>query len=232
MEEDVWQLLEKEIVHCVKCPRLVRWRTTIANNPPKRFKECRYWSKPLTGFGDKNGSILILGLAPAAHGGNRTGRMFTGDDSGKTLISVLYDVGLANQPHSTSLNDGLKLRNVYITAVLKCAPPKNKPTFGELENCRPFLLRELHLLRNMKVIVCLGRIAYENLLKAYKLKMFIVEDVKFSHGASCKLSSKEGIQITVLASYHPSRQNVHTGRLNTNMLGEVFKEAVDIVRKA
>ncbi|MGQ9781440.1 MAG: uracil-DNA glycosylase [Nitrososphaeria archaeon] len=232
MAEDTWQLLDKEIIGCARCPRIVEWRTSVARNPPRRFKGNRYWCKPLTGFGDKNASILIVGLAPAAHGGNRTGRMFTGDDSGKTLMEVLYDVGLANQPYSTSLGDGLVLTNAFITAVLKCAPPNNRPTADELKNCRPFLLRELHLLRNVRVMVCLGHVAYENLLRTCRLMKLRVEDVKFSHGASCKLLSKEGIQLTVLASYHPSRQNVQTGRLKTEMLKQIFRKAVDIVGKA
>jgi uracil-DNA glycosylase family 4 len=232
MSREQWEALDKEIVGCCKCPRIVEWRNHVACNPPERFRGQKYWSKPLTGFGDKNAPILIVGLAPAAHGGNRTGRMFTGDDSGKTLMSVLYEVGLANQPHSVSLDDGLVLKGVFITAVLKCAPPNNKPTSSELDNCKPYLLREILLLTNVKTVVCLGRIAYENLLKTYKLMGFRVEDIKFSHGVSCKISSNKGIQITVLASYHPSRRNVQTGRMDASMLRKVLERAVDMTVKA
>ncbi len=159
--------LNKTIVRCRKCPRLVRWRAQAAKNPPRRYQGMTYWAKPLPGLGDPRARLLVVGLAPAAHGGNRTGRFFTGDRSGDWLFEALYASGFANQPTSVHLNDGLKLRGCYITAAVRCAPPANKPAREEFEVCRPYLIREIELLKQVRVVLALGKIAFDSFLKAY-----------------------------------------------------------------
>lgn len=219
--------LQQTIVGCRKCPRLVKWRTAVAQDPPRRFKQSRYWAKPLAGFGDPDARLLIVGLAPAAHGGNRTGRMFTGDRSGDWLYGTLHAFGFSNHPNSDSLNDGLELTDCYITAAVRCAPPANKPLLEEFEACRPYLVRELGLLKRVRVVVALGKIAFDSFLKAY------VEAggsppkprPRFGHGTRAKL----GPGLTLLASYHPSQQNTFTGKLTRPMFHAVFAETRKIL---
>jgi uracil-DNA glycosylase family 4 len=210
--------LEKEIISCERCPRLRSFCLRVARERTRQFREWEYWGRPLPGFGDPYAEILILGLAPAAHGGNRTGRMFTGDSSGDWLIRALYSVGLANQPHSTHRDDGLKLRHVYITASVRCAPPGNRPTAQEVANCRPFLVRELELLADVRVVVALGRLAFENYLKTMGERLRAFE---FRH--CCVYQVPRGRYL--IASYHPSRQNTQTGRLKWDDWVKVFRLA-------
>ncbi|MDE1827509.1 MAG: uracil-DNA glycosylase, partial [Thaumarchaeota archaeon] len=186
----------KKIIKCKKCPRLVSYISKISKEKTRRFIDQKYWAGPLTGFGDINAKVLIIGLAPAAHGGNRTGRMFTGDSSGDWLARALFDFGFANIPTSHGIDDGLQLTDVYITASARCAPPDNKPTREELNNCFPFLVKELEILQNVTVIVCLGRIAFDTCRKLLGIK-----NIKFSHGAKFICG-----RYAVICSYHPSRQ--------------------------
>lgn len=210
--------LNRAIVSCVKCPRLVEYRRMVAENRPKRFSGWQYWARPLPGFGDPQAEILVVGLAPAAHGGNRTGRMFTGDSSGNTLIGSLYRVGLANKPTSTTKDDGLQLKHVYITAALRCAPPANKPLKTELENCFDYLACELKLLANVRVIVALGSIAFQT-----SCRLLGIKTMGFRHGATLE---RGGVHL--IASYHPSRRNTQTGLLTTQMLDQVFVLAKEL----
>jgi len=212
--------LRDRIINCKKCPRLIAYIKEVAKNKPKRYKNWEYWSKPIPGFGDLKARILIIGLAPAAHGGNRTGRMFTGDSSGNWLIKALYELGYANQPYSVSLDDGLNLKDVYITACLRCAPPKNKPNRDELENCREYLEEELKILKEVKVVITLGRIAFDTFLKINKSPK-----LKFKHGEKYKLG-----KYTLIVSYHPSRQNTQTGKLKWEDWLNIFKEATLILK--
>lgn len=215
--------LNRTIVGCRKCPRLVRWRERVAEAPPRRYAGQKYWAKPLPGFGDINGRLLIVGLAPAAHGGNRTGRIFTGDRSGDWLYGALYTAGLANQPSSGYRDDGLQLTDCYITAAVRCAPPGNKPTVAEFARCRPYLVAELKLLRNLKVVVALGKLAFDAFLAAYRQNGVPLAKPrpKFSHGCSAVLPGG----VTLMASYHPSQQNTFTGKLTMPMLEGVFARA-------
>ena len=217
--------LYKEIVSCTKCSRLVQYRKAVAGTNP-RYKNQKYWSKPLTGFGDLNARIVIIGLAPAAHGGNRTGRMFTGDESGNNLMKALYNVGLANQEYSIDKNDGLKLKDVYITAVVRCPPPKNLPTREEIHNCLHYLTRELALLRNARVYVALGRIAWEYGQKALERLGISVSQKKeeFKHGKIVNYKNN-GKKYYFIASYHPSPRNVRTGLLKIEELSKIFSMA-------
>jgi len=229
--------LQAEIVACKLCPRLVHWREQTVKEKPKRYSEWEYWAKPVPGFGDPNARLLIVGLAPAAHGANRTGRMFTGDRSGDWLYRALHKFGFASQPHSTNRDDGLRLLDCYITAALRCAPPANKPLLDELNNCRPFLLKELELLPNLRVIVALGQIAFRAILKAYDgltsacLQTSIgnpksrIQNRRFAHGLELKLNDR----LTVIASYHPSQQNTFTGRLTEPMFDAIFQRARDLL---
>ncbi|MGI0073034.1 MAG: uracil-DNA glycosylase [Nitrosotalea sp.] len=211
--------LNYKIVSCEKCPRLVLYRNKIAKEKVKRFKDQIYWGKPLTGFGDSNAQLLIVGLAPAAHGGNRTGRMFTGDSSGDWLAKVLYDFGFANKPTSTTVDDGLELNNAYITAALRCVPPENKPAKNELTNCSDYLKLEFEILKNVNVIICLGKIAFDSCCKLLGIK-----GIKFSHA---KFFSHN--EFKILCSYHPSRQNTQTGKLKWNQWAKVFSKAKRIL---
>lgn len=214
--------LNKEIIACRKCPRLVAWREEVGRVKRRAYRDQEYWAKPVPGFGDPQARILIVGLAPGAHGSNRTGRAFTGDASGGFLYPALYKAGFANQPEAVSRDDGLRLNDVYITAVARCAPPDNKPSLDELNNCQPYLERELEILKP-KVIVCLGRIAFERILKMRGLR---IADYKFSHGAVFGLKSA-----TLLCSYHPSRQNTSTKRLTVEMFDEVWSKARDLLEE-
>ncbi|HXG51690.1 MAG TPA: uracil-DNA glycosylase [candidate division Zixibacteria bacterium] len=221
--------LNREIVGCRKCPRLVRWREQVGKNPPRRYRGTIYWARPLPGFGDPRARLLVVGLAPAAHGGNRTGRIFTGDRSGDWLYEALYHAGFANQPRSEHRGDGLKLRDCYITAAVRCAPPANKPSPAEFRNCRPYLVRELKAFRDLRVVVALGKIAFDSFLAAFREAGGEVPRPRprFGHGSRTVLPGG----VTLLGSYHPSQQNTFTGRLTREMLAEVFAEARKAIAK-
>jgi uracil-DNA glycosylase family 4 len=219
----MWTRLRREIIDCTACPRLVAHRERVAREKRRQYRGDDYWGRPLPGFGDIQARLLIVGLAPAAHGGNRTGRMFTGDSSGDWLARALHGEGFASQPTSTHRTDGLTLRDAFITAAVRCAPPDNKPTPGEFAACRAFLLRELALLRRVRVVVALGKLAFDAYLVA-RSEMGL-EAVRprpaFAHGAAYALPDG----VTFIASYHPSRQNTQTGRLTRLMLSTVFRSA-------
>ncbi len=215
--------LQNRMIACRLCPRLVAWREQVAQEKVKRFALEKYWGKPLPSCGDPEARLLIIGLAPAAHGGNRTGRMFTGDRSGDWLFRSLHRFGFANQPASQHRDDGLKLYDCYITAACHCAPPANKPALSEMQNCRPFLLQEIALLQNVRVVVALGKIAFEAALSAFaeiQARAYSPKP-KFGHGAEFRLSP----QLILLASFHPSQQNTFTGKLTTAMFDAVFRRA-------
>lgn len=219
--------INREVVQCRRCPRLVSWREAVSAGPPPRYCGERYWAKPLPGFGDKQARLLVMGLAPAAHGGNRTGRMFTGDRSGDWLYEVLFRTGFANQAVSVNAKDGLKLSDCYITAAVRCAPPGNKPERGEFDNCRPYLVREIALLTGVRVVVALGKIAFDAYLRAFAETGGLVPKPRprFGHGVRHEL--RDGV--VLLASYHPSQQNTFTGKLTKPMLQSVFEAARRIV---
>ena len=218
--------INAEIVACTRCPRLVEYCQMIAREKRRAYRECEYWGKPVPGFGDPDARVLILGLAPGAHGSNRTGRPFTGDASGKFMFPVLYETGFANQPNATDREDGLKLRDIYITAAIRCAPPDNKPLPQELANCAPYLDRELEGLNNLKVVVALGRIGFDAYLNSLKRRgqLGSRKTYIFKHGAKYKLPDGR----TLLASYHPSNQNTQTGKLTRPMFVRIFKDAAKI----
>ncbi len=215
--------LNKAIIRCERCPRLVLWRQQSSQTPPRRYMGMDYWAKPLPGFGDPKARFLIVGLAPAAHGGNRTGRIFTGDRSGDWLFETLHSFGFANQPTSVHLGDGLKLKDCYITAAVRCAPPMNKPARDEFEKCRPYLAQELILLRQIRMVVALGGIAFDSFLKACAENGGRIPRPRpqFHHGASVHLEGN----LTLMASYHPSQLNTFTGRLTREMFHEIFRRA-------
>ena len=219
--------LSRSVVQCRKCPRLVRWREQAARKPPRRYQGQTYWAKPLPGFGDPKARLLIVGLAPAVHGGNRTGRIFTGDRSGDWLYGTLYRFGFSSQSHSSNRDDGLKLRDCYITAAVRCAPPANKPTRQEFEKCRPYLVEELKLMKRVRVVVALGKIAFDSFLKAYQENGGIVPKPRpqFGHGSFVRL----GDGLTLLGSYHPSQQNTFTGKLTREMFREMFRKARKLI---
>jgi uracil-DNA glycosylase family 4 len=212
--------LEAEVIACRKCPRLVEWREAVARQPRAAFKDWHYWAKPLPGFGDPNATLLIVGLAPAAHGGNRTGRIFTGDRSGDWLFRALYRAGYANQPHSLHRNDGLVLTRAFIAASVRCAPPANKPTPQERDACVPYLAREMHLLTNVHTIVALGAFAYEVVTQLTALR----PRPRFGHGVEAPLPNGR----VVLCSYHPSQQNTFTRKLTESMLDAIFERAREL----
>ena len=207
--------LNKRIIRCIKCKRLVNFRESVALKKTKRFIKDNYWGKPVIGFGDPDAKIIIVGLAPAAHGGNRTGRVFTGDKSADFLFKCLYQVKLSNQPHSIHLNDGLILKNVYMTPALKCVPPEDKPKAEELKKCFIYLNEEISYLTNARIILALGKIAFESCLKLFKLKPSLY---KFIHGAEYSINKK----LKILACYHPSPRNVNTGRIDETRMIEVL----------
>jgi len=217
------QNLNKEIVACRKCPRLVEWREEVARVKRKAYLDKEYWGKPVPGFGDPKARVLVVGLAPGAHGSNRTGRQFTGDASGGFLFPALHRAGFANQASAESRSDGLILKDMYITASGRCAPPKNKPTSEELNNCEPYLVREIEILQP-KVIVCLGRIAFERILRIYSARK---SDFKFGHGAAYQLDDG----LWVLCSYHPSQQNTLTGKLTKKMFDNIWKKVKELLNQ-
>jgi uracil-DNA glycosylase family 4 len=215
--------LNEEIIQCRKCPRLVEWREEVARVKRRAYQDQEYWGKPVPGFGDPNARVLVVGLAPGAHGSNRTGRNFTGDASGGFLYPALHRAGFANRPWAEFRGDGLALKDLYLTASGRCAPPANKPTPEELNNCQPYLERELEILKP-KVIVCLGRIAFERILRIYSIRNL---GWKFGHGALHLMENG----IWVLCSYHPSQQNTLTGKLTAKMFDEIWEKAKSLVEK-
>jgi len=212
--------INKEIKNCTKCPRLAQYIREVAKNKVRRFADHDYYGKPLSGFGDIKAKLLIVGLAPAAHGGNRTGRMFTGDSSGDWLAKIMHKHGFASIPTSQTSNDGLLLKNAFITAAVRCAPPQNKPTKEEMETCFDYLNQEYQILKNVTVILCLGKIAYDATCKLIKVK-----PEKFGHN---KLFEYESVKI--LTSYHPSKQNTQTGRLTWKQWSAVFQKAKKLTK--
>jgi uracil-DNA glycosylase family 4 len=217
------EALATEVHDCFRCPRLVAWREAEAADPPKRFRGQDYWARPVAGFGDPEARILIVGLAPAAHGANRTGRMFTGDRSGDWLYAALHRAGLANQPTAVSRDDGLRLRDVYIAAVVRCAPPANKPTPEERDNCLPYLERELEILDRVRVVVALGKFGWDGFLRAAAAIGVPTPRPKpaFGHGAEAPLDDR----LTLLGMFHPSQQNTFTGKLTVPMTDAVLARA-------
>ena len=213
------------IVACEKCPRLRQYCAAVAQEKRRAFRDDDYWGKPVPGFGDPQARLLIVGLAPAAHGGNRTGRMFTGDRSGDFLYAALHRAGFANQPISNSRDDGLHLIDVYIAASGRCAPPDNKPTPEELDNCRPYLIEELRLLKHVRVIVALGKIAFDNVLLALAKQGVMIPKPRpaFGHEVIHRLGA-----YTLIGSYHPSQRNTQTGLLTPAMFDRVFQNAKDL----
>ena len=217
------KVIENEVVACKRCARLVAWREQAAAEPPRRFRGETYWARPIPGFGDPEARLLVLGLAPAAHGGNRTGRVFTGDRSGDWLFAALHRAGFANQPTSTHTGDGLALTDVWITAAVKCAPPDNKPLPEERDACFPFAVAELGALPELRAIVCLGKFAWDGALRLLRQAGHPLPTPlpKFGHGAQAAVAPG----LTLIGSYHPSQQNTFTGRLTEPMLDDVFAAA-------
>jgi uracil-DNA glycosylase family 4 len=215
--------LNQAIVRCRLCPRLVKHRESVAAAPPRRYRGQQYWARPLPGFGDLRARLVLIGLAPAAHGGNRTGRMFTGDMSGTWLARALFETGFANQPTSERRDDGLRLTDAYITAAVRCAPPSNKPTPAEMARCAPYLDQELRLLTRLRVVVGLGRVGWQAYLRARRTAgaPAPVERPVFGHGSLTRFPDG----VTLIASYHPSQQNTFTGKLTAPMLRAVFARA-------
>jgi uracil-DNA glycosylase family 4 len=212
--------LNKKIENCTKCPRLSQYIREVAKNKVRRFTDQDYYGKPLSGFGDIKAKLFIVGLAPAAHGGNRTGRMFTGDSSGDWVVKIMYRYGFASIPTSQTSHDGLLLNNAYITAAVRCAPPQNKPTKEEMETCFDFLNQEYKILKNIKVILCLGKIAHDAVCKLIKVK-----PEKFGHNELFEYNS-----VKVLTSYHPSKQNTQTRRLTWKQWSAVFQKAKKLTK--
>ncbi len=226
--------LAERVVDCYRCPRLVEWRERVAREKVRRFAADEYWGRPVPSFGDPNARMLIVGLAPAAHGGNRTGRVFTGDRSGDWLYRALYKAGFANQPTSIHRDDGLFLKDCYITSVIHCAPPDNKPLPGEILNCRPYLLREAELLSHVRVVIALGRLAFDAVIDAFgdpaergKTGKRAARP-KFSHAAEYEF----GRGINLIASFHPSQQNTFTGKLTEPMFDRVFTRARELLAQS
>ncbi len=221
-------LLNVRVVDCRRCPRLVGWREACAADPPRRYRDERYWARPLPGFGDPGARLVIVGLAPAAHGANRTGRMFTGDRSGEWLYGALHRAGYANQPTAEHADDGLELRDAYLTAVVRCAPPANKPTPAERDECLSWLRAELPLLESARVILALGSFAWNGALRALASVGHPAgrPRPRFGHGAEAAVGP-----FTVLGSYHPSQQNTFTGKLTAEMLDAVLARASELCHR-
>ena len=218
--------LNKTIIKCKKCSRLTRFIKKISSEKRKKNIDENYWGKPVTGFGCKKAKLMILGLAPAAHGGTRTGRAFTGDKSGEFLFKSLHNVKISNQSFSENRNDNLKLNSTYITNILKCVPPSDKPLNSELIRCSNYFINELDNLKKLKVIVTLGKVAFDNCLKIYKRKFNIHKKFEFKHGKKYKLPDKK----VLIACYHPSPRNVNTKVITSVMINQLFREAVKIAK--
>ncbi len=217
-----WEAFNQTIIDCRLCPRLTAYREEVARTKRKAYRDWDYWGKPVPGFGDPHAAVLVIGLAPGAHGSNRTGRMFTGDASGDFLYPALFRAGFANQPTTQSREDGLQLKDLFISAVCRCAPPDNKPLPAEIMACRPYLQAEIDALERLKVIVALGKLAFDQTLAIYRLNNPDLPRFEFKHGAVYPLGKN---RLKLVASYHPSRQNTQTGRLTAAMFDEVWVKA-------
>ena len=224
INNSVFEKLNQKIIACNKCPRLVKFRKKISKEKRKQYIHEKYWGKPITGFGDQNGKILFVGLAPAAHGGTRTGRVFTGDRSSEFLYKCLYKANISNQSKSEHRNDGLKLNKAYITTALKCVPPGDKPKKNELDNCFAFFNSEISSLKNLKVIVALGKVAFDACTYLYKSKYKLNEKINFAHDKIYKLPDN----IYLVGCYHPSPRNVNTGRINQKKMTNLFKKVLKL----
>jgi uracil-DNA glycosylase len=229
MNRSPFDSFQTAVSQCERCPRLREWCQDQADHPPKRHQGERYWAKPVPAFGNWEAELWIVGLAPAAQGANRTGRMFTGDRSGEWLYRALFKAGFCNQPHHDSLNDGLTLLNTYLSAVARCAPPQNKLTPSEIEACRPYLQTEMTSLQNVKVIVSLGRLAFEQVARLYQQKASVPA---FAHGVTVALTHplRHHHPLTLIGSYHPSQQNTFTKRLTEPMFDAIWQEARQILQ--
>lgn len=218
--------LNREIVVCGLCPRLRDWCEEVARTKRRAYRDCEYWGSPVTGFGDPKARLLVIGLAPGAHGANRTGRVFTGDSSGDWLYRAMHQTGFANRPESVSLDDGLELKDAWVTASVRCAPPVNKPSREEILTCRPYLEREIAFLKEVRVVIALGRLAFDNYLALLRGQGHAIPRCEFAHGALYKLGP--GLPV-LISSYHPSRQNTQTGRLSATMLRAIFERARNLM---
>ena len=218
--------LYRKVVSCEACPRIVDFRTKVASQKRKQFKDWTYWGKPIPGYGDSNAELLLVGLAPAAHGGNRTSRVFTGDKSADFLVRCLYLEGIANQPNSDSLDDGLVLKNAFMTPILKCVPPQDKPTAKELHNCADFFSAEMEILKQVKVILALGKIGFDGCLKYFRRDFNLkLKDYPFGHDQKYVLPNGK----ILWGSYHPSPRNVNTGRINVEMMTSLLKNVKKVL---
>ena len=222
-----WGALERAIVDCRRCPRLVAHREAVARTKRRQFRDEQYWGRPIAGFGDRHARLWLIGLAPAAHGGNRTGRVFTGDRSGDFLFAALHAAGFANQATSTNRGDGLALRDAFVSAVCRCCPPANRLLPDEIRNCRPYLLAELAALTGLRVVVALGKIAMDGFIGAWAADGHAVPSPRpaFAHGAEYALDAR----VTLLCTYHPSQQNTFTGKLTQPMLRQIFRRAAELL---
>ena len=217
----------EQLITCRRCPRLVAWREEVAQTKRKAYQDQTYWGKPVPGFGDPDGKIMVVGLAPGAHGSNRTGRMFTGDASGDFLYPALHRAGFANQPTADQVGDGLKLNDVFITAICRCVPPNNRPYISEIKNCLPWLEGEIELLKNLQGFVALGRIAFNGIQRMYKMKNIDLPSMEFGHNNFYQLGN--GLP-WLLSSYHPSQQNTLTGRLTEEMFDGIWSRVKEEIR--
>ncbi len=216
----------EDLIHCRRCERLVAWREEVAFTKRRAYRDWQYWGKPIPGFGNFDAEVLVVGLAPGAHGSNRTGRMFTGDASGDFLYPALFRAGFASQPTSYSMDDGLRLKNLFITAVCRCAPPQNKPTPIEIKNCLPYLRYEISRMKNLKVVVSLGSIAQHHVLKIFSDLIQEKQQFPFGHG---RLDKFPGDLPYLISSYHPSRQNTQTGRLTIEMFDQIWSKVNQLI---
>ncbi|MDX9849396.1 MAG: uracil-DNA glycosylase [Anaerolineaceae bacterium] len=216
----------EDLIHCRQCERLVAWREEVAFTKRRAYQDWQYWGKPIPAFGDLDAEVLVVGLAPGAHGSNRTGRMFTGDASGDFLYPALYRAGFASQPTSYHMDDGLTLKNLFITAVCRCVPPQNKPTLTEINNCLPYLRYEISQMRNLKVVVALGSIAQHHVLKIFSDLIQKKQQFPFGHG---RLDKFPGDFPYLISSYHPSRQNTQTGRLTIEMFDQIWSKVNQLI---
>ena len=223
---DEWQTLHNRVIACRRCPRLVEWRERAAHEKRRAFQDWLYWGKPVPGYGDHQAGLLVVGLAPAAHGANRTGRVFTGDGSANFLVSALNRAGFATQPTSTRRDDGLQYRDAYVTAIVRCAPPANRPTPQETLNCRPYLAREIELLPSVKVVLALGHVALDGYVRLLRDAGWAVPRIRPVHGGVYPLGA--GLP-SVVFSYHPSQQNTLTGRLTPAMLDATLHTVRDLL---
>jgi uracil-DNA glycosylase family 4 len=231
LKKGLLKMISEEIVQCCKCRRLTHYREQVSQEKKRAYKDETYWGKPVPSYGDNHARLFIIGLAPAAHGGNRTGRIFTGDSSGDFLFDALYRFGFSNQATSVHAQDGLKLIDTYITAVAHCAPPGNKPLPGEIENCRPYLMKELEALTGIRVVLTLGQIAFNEYLKILKTSGKIKKDsgLRFGHGLQFQLNNHLP---TLFSSYHPSQQNTRTGKLTPPMFDKVISHIRELIDKS